>query len=305
MAREKKNRSVGALSRKKKWEGVWFVLPAFLFMLLLIGYPMVYNLVLSFKNLDVKTFKGDTSVFVGLQNYQTLFADSTFWLVLKNTFVFTVASLVFQFSIGFLLALLFYQKFKVAGPIRGLMLVGYMIPVSVTALLFRNMFMTDGVLNDILLKLNLIQEPVQWLISKKIALASVIFTNCWIGIPFNMLLMTTGLTNIPEDVYESAKIDGASALQRFWYMTVPLLKPAMVSTLTLGFIYTFKCFDLIYMMTNGGPLNATDVLASYSYNLSFGQYKFSMGAAAANIMFLCLFVVGLFYLKLQGKEEEA
>ena len=176
------------------------------------------------------------------------------------------------------------------------------MPVAVTALLFRNMFAVDGVINELLMKLHLIKEPVQWLIGQHTALPAAIFTNCWVGIPFNMLLLTAGLSNISGDVYESAKIDGANAWQRFWYMTVPLLKPAILSVLTLGFIYTFKVFDLIYMMTGGGPLHATEVLASYSYDLSFVQYEFSKGAAAANVMFLCLFVVGLFYLYLQNKE---
>ncbi len=292
-----------SLERRKRREGLLFILPAFLFMMLLIGYPLFYNFYLSFRNLNVKTFNGDTSIFVGLQNYAELFQDETFWQVLKNTFVFTVFSLIFQFTFGFLFAMLFSKKFKLAGPVRGLMMVGYMMPVAVTALLFRNMFAVDGVINDLLMKAHLIQEPVQWLVSKNTALLAAIFTNCWIGIPFNMLLLTAGLSNISEDIYESAKIDGANAWQRFRYMTVPLLKPAILSVLTLGFIYTFKVFDLIYMMTGGGPLHASDVLASYSYNLSFVQYEFSKGAAAANIMFICLFVIGLFYLYLQNKED--
>lgn len=304
MSTKKTKRPGSSLALKKNLEGLWFVLPAFLLIALLIGYPMIYNLILSFKNLDVRTFKGDTSVFVGWQNYQTLFVDKTFWLVLKNTFIFTIGSLIFQFTIGFLLALLFNQKFRLAGPIRGLLLVGYMMPVAVSALLFRNMFQVEGVINDLLLKIQLIKEPVQWLISENTALPAVIFANCWIGIPFNMLLLTTGLTNIPEDVYESAKIDGANAWQRFVYMTIPLLKSAMISVLTLGFIYTFKVFDLIYMMTGGGPLNSTDVLATYAYTLSFGKYEFSQGAAAANVMFFCLLFIGLFYLKMQGEDEE-
>lgn len=291
------------LKMKEKIEGLAFVLPAFLFMAALIGYPLVYNLVLSLHNLDVKTFSGDGYAFIGFQNYKTLFADPIFWMSLKNTFLFTVLSLVFQFSIGFALALLFSQKFKLAGPVRGLMLVAYMMPVSVTALLFRNMFMTDGVLNDILLRLHLIQALIEWLIHKDVVMYSLIFTNCWVGIPFNMLLLLSGLSGISNDLYESAKIDGANAGQRFFHITLPLLKPAIISVLTLGFIYTFKVFDLIYMMTNGGPRNASEVLATYAYNLSFTQYKFSLGSAAANIMFLCLFLVGMFYLHLQNKEE--
>lgn len=294
------------LADKKRLEGLWFVLPALIFMIALIGYPLVYNFYLSFRNLNVKTFNGDTSVFVGLENYRALFADGTFLTVLKNTFAFTILSLVFQFSIGFVLALLFSQKFRIGPPVRGLMLVGYMMPASVTALIFRSMMAADGgILNDILMKLHILTEPVGWLISQNTVLYSVVLANCWIGIPFNMLLMTSGLTNIPTDVYEAAKIDGATSWKRFVHITLPLLKSTMISVLTLGFIYTFKVFDLIYMMTGGGPLHASEVLSTYSYHFSFVKYEFSTGAAAANIMFLCLFVVGLIYLYLQIKGDEA
>ena len=290
--------------KRNTLEGYCFVLPALIFMLALIAYPLFYNIILSFKNLDVKTFKGDTSVFVGLQNYRDLFANPTFLLVLKNTFVFTISSLVFQFSIGFALAMFFYKKFTLAGPIRGLLLISYMMPMSVTALLCRNMFMVNGgVINDILLKLSIISKPVEWLISTKTSLLTVIIANCWVGIPFNMLLLTTGLSSISEDIYESAKVDGANSVQRFFYMTLPLLKSSMLSVVMLGFIYTFKAFDLIYIMTGGGPLNSTDVLGTYAYSLSFGQYQFSMGAAAAVILFICLFIIGLFYLRLTMSEE--
>ncbi|SCP98387.1 carbohydrate ABC transporter permease [Anaerobium acetethylicum] len=285
-------------------EGYCFVLPSFIFMLALIGYPLIYNIILSFKNYDVKTFKGNTSVFVGLDNYATLFSDSTFWLVMRNTLLFTIACLIVQFSIGFLFALLFHQKFKLSGPVRGLLLISYMMPMSVTALLSRNMFMTDGgVINVILQNFHLIDQPIEWLTNTKWAIRTVIIANCWVGIPFNMLLLTTGLTGISTEIYESGKVDGANSFQRFFYLTLPLLKPAIMAVLMLGFIYTFKAFDLIYIMTGGGPLNSTDVLGTYAYQLAFSQYKFSMGSAVAVVLFLCLFVVGLFYLKMTMAEE--
>ena len=119
-----------------------------------------------------------------------------------------------------------------------------------------------------------------------------------------MLLLTSGLTGISEDVYESASLDGANRMQRFFYITLPLMKSSILAVLMLGFIYTFKAFDLMFIMTKGGPLNSTDVLGTYAYTLSFTKYEFSMGAAAAMILFCCLFVIGLFYLKLISKEDE-
>lgn len=226
-------------------------------------------------------------------------------MVFKNTFVFTIGCLVVQFTIGFIFALFFSKKFTLAGPIRGMILVGYMMPMSVTALLGKNMFdVSSGVINDLFMKLGLISAPVEWLLSGSTAMIAIIAVNCWVGIPFNMLLLTSGLTGISTEIYESAEVDGANPFQRFLYITLPLMKPAILSVLMLGFIYTFKAFDLMFVMTSGGPLNSTDVLGTYAYTLSFKQYEFSLGSTAAIILFACLFIVGLFYLRLISKEDD-
>ena len=282
-----------------------FILPAFIYILVILGYPLIYNIVLSLRNVNVKTFASGADVFVGLENFKTLFADPTFRKVFKNTLVFTFGCLFFQFTIGFIFALFFSQKFTLAGPIRGLVLVAYMMPMSVTALLGKNMFdVSSGVINDLLMKLHLIQQPVEWLLKGNTAMGAVIFMNCWVGIPFNMLLLTSGLTGISTDIYESAEVDGANKWEKFIDITLPLVRPAIVAVLMLGFIYTFKAFDLQFVMTSGGPLNATDVLGTYAYQLSFTQYEFSKGSAAAIILFCCLFIVGLFYLRMIAKEDD-
>lgn len=294
-------KSKRALSEGGK-DGYIFILPAFFYMLVVLGYPLVYNLVLSFKNVDVKNFTKGGSVFVGFENYINLFHDPTFLLVLRNTFIFTIACLVFQFTIGFAFAMFFNQKFKLSGPIRGMILVSYMMPMSVTGLLGKNIFANDGLVNDLLSKIG-INGP-EWLVTGATALIAVIIMNCWVGIPFNMLLLMSGLTSISQDVYESAAIDGANWGQRFIYITLPLMKGSVLAVLMLGFIYTFRAFDLMYIMTAGGPLNATDVLGTYSYVRSFTQFEFSEGAAIAMVLFACLFVIGLFYLRLLSKEDD-
>ena len=282
-----------------------FILPAFIYILVILGYPLIYNIILSLRNVNVKTFASGADVFVGLENFKTLFADPTFQKVFKNTLVFTFGCLFFQFTIGFIFALFFSQKFTLAGPIRGLVLVAYMMPMSVTALLGKNMFdVSSGVINDLLMKMHLIQQPVEWLLKGNTAMGAVIFMNCWVGIPFNMLLLTSGLTGISTDIYESAEVDGANKWEKFIYITLPLVRPAIVAVLMLGFIYTFKAFDLQFVMTSGGPLNSTDVLGTYAYQLSFTQYEFSKGSAAAIILFCCLFIVGLFYLRMIAKEDD-
>lgn len=291
--------------QKKRREGYAFILPGFIYMLVILGYPLIYNIILSFRNVNVKTFASHTSAFVGLQNYIGLFSNATFRLVLKNSFVFTFWCLLFQFTIGFLFALLFTKKFTISGPIRGMILVGYMMPMSVTALLGKNMFdKSSGVINDLLMRIGIIGAPVDWLLQPGTAMAAVIAMNCWVGIPFNMLLLTSGLTGISTEVMESAEVDGANAWQRFWRITVPLMKPAIMAVLMLGFIYTFKAFDLMFIMTSGGPLNSTDVLGTYAYNLSFKQYEFSKGSASAMVLFVILLIIGFFYLRLITKEDE-
>lgn len=287
--------------------GIWFVLPAFIYMLVFVGYPIIYNFILSFQDVTVKTLRSDVKEFVGFQNYIELFQqDNVLTTSIWNTLVFTVMCLVFQFIIGFALALFFNKKFKFSKPIRGLLMIPWMIPITITGLIFKFMFGTDvGIINYFLKSLNLISDNVDWLTNTATAMPAVIFANIWIGIPFNMILISTGLTTIPGELYESASIDGANKFQTFRKITLPLLKPTIESVLILGFIYTFKVYDLIYVMTTGGPVNSTQVLSTYSYKLSFDMFRYSKGAAVANILFVILFFVSLVYLKYVYIEEEA
>ncbi|MDD3206443.1 MAG: sugar ABC transporter permease [Lachnospiraceae bacterium] len=287
--------------------GYLFVLPAFAYMLFFVGYPIVSNIILSFQDVTLKTLKADTKAFVGFQNYIELFQqDHVLMTSLWNTLFFTVACLLFQFVIGFALAVFFNKNFKIAKPIRGLLMMPWMIPITVTALIFKFMFGTDvGIINYFLQGLGLISNNIDWLTNPKTAMIAVVIANIWIGIPFNMILISTGLTTIPKELYESASIDGANKFHLFTKITLPLLKPTIESVLILGFIYTFKVYDLIYVMTSGGPVNSTQVLSTYSYKLSFELFKYSKGAAVANILFVILFIISLIYLKYVYSEEEA
>jgi len=274
-------------------------------MILLIGFPILYNFMLSFQ--DVSAFNlaaGIKRPFVGLQNYRTVFADETMGSAIWNTFFYTVSCLVFQFSFGLLFALLFHQKFPMSRFLRGFLVVSWMMPVTVTALLFKYMLSPDvGIIDNFLIQIGFIDQPIGWLLNPSTAIYGPIIANSWIGIPFNMLILTTGLSGIPDELYESASIEGAHAFQKFRFVTLPLLKPAMKAVLVLGFVYTFKVFDLIFVMTGGGPLNSTEVFATFAYKLSFRFYYFGQGAAVANILFAILFCVALVYLWLIRKEE--
>jgi len=289
---------------KKHNTGYAYCLPAFLFMVFFVGYPIFYNLALSLKNVDVMTFNQGAEKFVGLENYRVLLADPLLALALKQTLFFTVFCILFQFVLGFLFALFFNLKFTLAEPLRGLVLVSWMIPLTVTGMLFKFMLSpSDGVINYILMRIGLVQEPIGWLIREDLAMWGVILTNTWVGIPFNMILLTTGMSNISPTLYESASVDGAGPFRKMWNITLPLLKPAILSMIMLGFIYTFKVFDLIFVMTGGGPVNATEVLSTVSYRLSFDQYNFSRGATVANILFVIMMGISFVYLKMLRKED--
>lgn len=293
-------------SLKNNYTGYFFVLPALIFMTVFIGLPVMQNIILSFQNVDVMTFNNKYREFVGLNNYMGIFKDPVLIQSIVHTFYYTAGSIVFQFTIGFALAMLFKNRFLLARPVKGFSIITWMIPLTVTALMFKFMFSVNGgIINEILLFIRIIEKPVEWLLHPNSAMWSLIITNIWVGIPFNMILISTGLTTIPEDIYEGACIDGANPVQKFIFITLPMLKPSIKSVLILGFIYTFKVFDIVYIMTQGGPLNSTEMLSTYSYKLSFVQFSFSKGAAAANILFIILFMVGLTYIRVIGDEEVA
>ena len=215
--------------------GFLFAAPAVLYMLVFIGYPMIQNIILSFKNVDVYTFSDAAKQeFVGLRNYAELFTgkNSILSKAIMNTLIFTVGSIFFQFIIGFGLALLFNKKFPGCSFFRGVTMISWLLPVTVAGLLFKFMFASSGgIINQFLMGLGLVKEPLDWLLKPGLAMAAAVAANIWIGIPFNMMLLITGLTTIPGDIYESASLDGAGRLQTLFLITIPMIKPAIMSVL--------------------------------------------------------------------------
>lgn len=295
--------------RRDLISGLLFTLPALIYMMILVGYPIIQNVILSFKDVNVQTFsKPELQEFVGLANYVELFtgAESILPKAIGNTLLFTVGSIFFQFLIGFFLALFFNKKFLGNNFFRGTIMISWLLPVTVVGLLFKFIFATQGgIFNQLLMQIGLIDAPIEWLLHGNTAMFAIIVANIWIGIPFNMMLLVNGLNQIPEEIYESTSLDGANRWQTLTQITIPMIKPAIMSVLTLGFVYTFKVFDLVWVMTKGGPVNATELVSTYSYRLSFQEFQFSKGAAVANVMFMILMVVGFFYIKLINDEEEA
>lgn len=284
--------------------GLAFILPALIFLLAFVLYPLIYNIRMSFLQVDVSTLYSEQP-FVGLKNYIDVLTSKLFRSSLINTFVFTIISIVFQFIIGFALALLFSKPFPGNNFLRGLMLICWMIPILVATSVWKWMFAgdTSGVINYLLIKLGILKEPISWLTNATTAMAALVISNIWRGVPFNMLLLATAITTLPEEIYEAAEIDGASRFQRFRTITLPLLRPAIFSVITLGFIYTFKVFEIIFIMTNGGPVNTTHNLATLSYLYSFRNFEYAQGATIATVLFAILMVFGSFYIKLSEGDD--
>lgn len=304
---EEMHRSTIAKKPKEKIKlvGLAFILPAVIYTCLWVVYPLINNIILSFQKVTLTTLGSGGGEFIGLAVYKKLFSTSVFPIAIKNTIIYTVANLLFQFPIGFALAMFYSKKFKTAEFFRGFSVVAWILPMVAVAGIFKFMFNGDvGVINYILRSMGLINENVQWLTDARTAMGALVFTNVWKGIPFNIMLMAAAITTLPEDVYEAASIDGVSSFQKFRHITIPLLKPAMMSVIVLGFIYTFKVFDIVYIMTSGGPGNATEVLSTLAYRYSFTDYDFSKGAAVSNVLFILLFIVGLIYIRIVSKEED-
>ena len=291
--------------RRGLWADYLFLLPAVLFIAVTMLYPVWTNLRMSLHDVTVATFIRDTAPFIGLQNYRDLVADPAFHKALSLSLIFTFGSLVFQFGIGFALALFFNRPFPGNYTLRALLLVAWLLPTVVSGSLFRWMLDGDfGVVNFALASLGL-GDGRYWLIDPSTALAGTILANIWVGIPFNMALLLAGLQSIPQTLYEAASVDGATAWQRFRSLTLPLMRPVALSVLLLGLIYTFKVFDLIYVMTRGGPVDATTVLPIYTYQLTFNFFRFGDGAAAATLLLVGLVGVAVAYLRATRTEEAA
>lgn len=277
---------------------VSFLLPAILYIVLFFGYPLYYSVSVSLQSYDLYAEITGQAMFIGLKNYFVDVGDVVFSQAALHTLVFTVCSIIPQFLLGLGLALFFQRHFPLNRFLRSLMLLPWLLPLVVSGTLWRWLFdQTNGIIDQMLSSLHLIPAHFGWLTTPGWSLAAVTIANIWIGIPFNMVLLYSGLQGIDREFYEAAAIDGAGIWQRFQHITLPLLRPVIGVVLILGLIYTLKIFDIIYVMTNGGPANATQTLATWSYNLSFTQQLFGQGAAMGNIVLLISLVVALVYLK--------
>lgn len=275
-----------------------FIAPAALYLALFFGYPIVKNFAMSFQEYTSATFFSGVAPFVGLQNYRAVLADPIFAKALVNTGIFTVVSIAGQFVIGMALALFFRRSFPLSGVLRSMLLLPWLLPMIVSAAVWKWILEQDsGILNAFLEAVGLISSPIPWLTSSDTALIAVVMVNIWLGIPFNVVLLYSGLQAIPGEIYEAGEIDGATGWSSFRHLTLPLLRPVVSVVLLLGVIYTIKVLDLILGLTGGGPANATQTIATRSYEMSFVEFDFGQGAALGNVLIVIALVFSVVYLR--------
>jgi multiple sugar transport system permease protein len=286
--------SLVRLHRAVKWA---FLVPAIGYVLFAFAIPVVYNLVLSFEQTSPATISHLTAPFAGWSNYTTTLKDPTADSAIVRTFSFTVLSLLFQFVIGFGLALLFNLRFPLRGLARSLILVPWLLPLLVTGVIFKFLFQLQaGAVNQILADLHLVHQPVGFEVAPGWAYLTVLITNVWIGVPFFTVLLYSALQDVPAELLEAARIDGAGPWQRLTRVTLPIIRPVIEVVFVLGFVFTVKVFDVVIGLTNGGPANSTQLIATWAYNLSFQDFNYGAGAALNTVLLLIALVAAPLYI---------
>jgi len=280
----------------------WFVLPALGTILLVALFPLGWTLWESLHIHDLRMpWRGRP--FVGLGNYGEVLADGRFWSALGHTLAFTVASVGLELGLGLILALALNRAYRGRGLVRAAVLIPWAIPTVVAALLWRFMFDSQaGIANAVAMKLGLMDEPFVWFISATAAWVPVVLADVWKMTPFVTLLLLAGLQNIDASLYEAARIDGASAWQQFRHVTLPLLKPAILVALIFRTLDAFRVFDLIYVLTGGGPGTSTEPIALYTFNSLLQNLRFGYGSALSVVVFLVTFGLALVYIRWLGAD---
>ncbi|HEY3067316.1 MAG TPA: sugar ABC transporter permease [Methylomirabilota bacterium] len=236
--------------------------------------------------------------FIGLGNYARLLRDEVFWLSLWNSFVWVFGSVSLQFAGGFAAALLLHQTFRGRALVRTLTLLPWIIPGVVVALIWEFLYQPNyGAINDLLGRLGLMTEKVAWLSNPSLAMSAVIATNVWRGVPFFAIMLLAGLQAIQDELYEAARVDGASVTQRFWHITVPLLRPIIVVATATRIIWTFNYADLIFVMTSGGPAHATQITSTYTLVQAYSNLDFGYAATLSVVLLVVMLIFTVLYLR--------
>ena len=289
----------GRLVSSRQLYGYLFVFPCVITLTGLVLYPLLYGFYISFFDTNlVKKWR-----FVGLKYYIDALTDGEFLTQLFITFKFTLFVVAGHFIIGLLLAVLLYREFPGRTIFRVILLLPWLFPESVIALLFKWIFNPIyGIFNWALMSMHVISEPASWLGSGKFALPIVIFVCIWKGYPMIMMMILSGLQMISEDIMEAARIDGANAWQAFWSITLPGLRPVLIVTLILDTVWWFKHYTLVYVLTGGGPGDTTALISISIYKEAFNNFDFGSAAAMSVIVFIICFLLGFLYRKVLDRD---
>lgn len=269
------------LKTNRNWLAIWFMLPAAIFLILFLAWPLILGIWLSFT--DARLAR--PGQFIGFENYEWLWDDSIFWLSVFNTLLYTIVASAIKFAVGLYLALLLNRHMPFKAIIRSVVLIPFIVPTVLSAIAFWWIYDAQfSIISWSLRQMGLIHENINFLGDGNWARGSLIFANIWRGVPFVAITLLAGLQTVSPSLYEAATLDGASAWQRFRYVTYPLLTPIIAVVMTFSVLFTFTDFQLIWAMTRGGPVNATHLMATLSYQRGILSGRLGEGAAIATAM---------------------
>lgn len=289
-------------NKKRTLEPYIFIFPVVLVLLILFGYPLIDCLKLSFQN--YKLTAPNKIYFNGLENFTKLFADGDIGLVIRNTLIYVVSCVAGQFLLGMSLALALKKKFRGRGIYQAIVFLPWAFSPFVVGLIFRWSFNGEyGVVNDLLMKLGVCQEKIAWLGTPGLSLLVVIIAMIWMGIPFFAIMNLAALQSIPADVYEAASMDGCGKIRGFFAITVPYIKPTIIMTLLLRTIWIFNSFDLVVVITSGGPASTSQTLPSYMYTKAFSAYDFGLASAMGILLMVILLIYSVVFLRMTKYNE--
>ena len=299
MVLKKDQRSAEQQEARLAWV---LVLPALGSIVLIALFPLLWTVWESLHIHDLRMpWRGRP--FVGLAHYIEAFTDARFWQAMWHTALFTVVSVIMELVLGLILALVLHHAYRGRSVVRVAVLIPWAMPTVVVALVWRLMFESPiGIVNAVFMDFGLMREPLLWFTHPIAAWVPVILADVWKTTPFVALLLLAGLQNIDTSLYEAARIDGASPWQQFIHITLPLLQPALLVALIFRTLDAFRVFDLIYVLTGGGPGTATEPIALYTFSILFQNLRFGFGAALSVMIFLVTFALALLYIRVLGKD---
>jgi multiple sugar transport system permease protein len=287
-------------TRSNYW-GYVLISPAILLLIVLLFIPLFYTLQLSLKDTDLTQ---GAPTWIGLRGYVESWANGEMWNVTKNSIVWTVCVAGFQVIIGLFTAIMLNHKFPLRWLVRASVLLPWVLPGVVAALTWRLIYDSQfGFLNSLIAKLGFGYHYTDWLGTPGLAMFSVILAAVWKGFPFAMLMILAALQSVPQEHYEAAKIDGADRIKQFFYVTLPSISAVLRTVILLVSIWTFNYFEIIYVLTGGGPIRSTHIAPTYIYELSFRNFNFGEASRVATISFLFILLISLVLIRQMNKAE--